>query len=304
MTDRPMPEVPGVAVEHRDVTARGVRFHVAVAGPEDAEPLVLLHGWPEHWYAWRKLLGPLSERYHVYAPDLRGFGWSDAPRGSYLKAELAADVLALLDALDLERVRLAGHDWGGFVGFLLCLDAPERVSHYAAAGILHPWVRPEPGVAAKLRTASRLLYQVVISSPALGRLLVQRAPPFIRNLIRLGAADPDATWAGDELEQFVAQWREPDRAAACVSLYRTFLTKELKPLAAGQYLERTMQTPVILFAGGQDRVVQPESLGGFEENAPNMRLEVIEESGHWLPEEAPDAMLAPMLALFDGPAAP
>ena len=301
---RPMPTIDGLEVEHREVEARGVRFHVAVAGPADGEPVVLLHGWPQHWYAWRRLIGPLAEHYRVYAPDLRGFGWSDAPRTEYLKAELAADVHALLDALELERVRLAGHDWGGFVGFLLCLDHPERVSHFAAAGIPHPWVRPEPGVAAKLRTASRLSYQVVISTPVLGGQLVQRVPAFIRSLIRLGAADPDSTWSEDELEQFVAQWSEPDRAAACVSLYRSFLTKELKPLASGEFRDRTMQTPAILFAGGQDRVVQPENLGGFERNAPNMRLEVVEESGHWLPEEAPQRLLEPMLALFDGPAAP
>ncbi len=301
---RPMPAIDGLEVEHREVEARGVRFHVAIAGPTDGEPVVLLHGWPQHWYAWRRLIGPLAERYRVYAPDLRGFGWSDAPRTEYLKAELAADVVGLLDVLELERVRLAGHDWGGFVGFLLCLDHPERVSHFAAAGIPHPWVRPEPGVGAKLRTASRLSYQVVISTPVLGGQLVQRVPAFIRSLIRLGAADPDSTWSEDELEQFVAQWRESDRAAACVSLYRSFLTKELKPLASGEFRDRTMQTPAILVAGGQDRVVQPESLGGFEKNAPNMRLEVVEESGHWLPEEAPQRLLAPMLALFDGPAAP
>jgi pimeloyl-ACP methyl ester carboxylesterase len=302
--DRPIPDIPGVEIEHRFVHAGGIRFHVAVAGPADAEPVVLLHGWPEHWYAWRKLIPPLAERYRVYAPDLRGFGWSDAPRGEYRKAQLAADVLALLDALELERVRLAGHDWGGFVAFLLCLDAPERFSHLAAAGIPHPWVRPEPGVVAKLDTASRLAYQVVISTPLLGKALVQRVPPFIRTLIRLGAADPDAAWTSDELGQFVAQWREPDRAAACVSLYRTFLTKELKPLAAGEYMDRTMQTPAILFAGAGDRVVKPENLGGFESHAPNMRLEIVESSGHWLPEEAPEALLGPILALFDGPAAP
>ena len=94
-------------------------------GPTDAEPLVLLHGWPQHWYAWRRLIGPLSERYRVICPDLRGFGWTDAPAGSYEKSELAADVIALLDVLGLERVRLAGHDWGGFVGFLVCIDGPR-----------------------------------------------------------------------------------------------------------------------------------------------------------------------------------
>jgi len=69
-----MPEVPGVAVEHGFHDVRGLRMHVAAAGPPDAEPLVMLHGWPQHWYAWRRLIGPLSERYRVICPDLRGFG--------------------------------------------------------------------------------------------------------------------------------------------------------------------------------------------------------------------------------------
>lgn len=300
---RQLPEVPGVEIEHRYVDAAGLRFHVAVAGPADAEPLVLLHGWPQHWYAWRRLLGPLAEQYRVYAPDLRGFGWTDAPRGDYLKATLAADVIALLDELELERVRLAGHDWGGFTGFLVCLEAPERVSHYAAAAISHPWIQPEPGVGAKARTASRLLYQVLIASPLLGKLIVQRVPGFIRTILRAGAADPDAAWAPEELEQYVVQWSEPDRAAACVALYRSFLTKELKPLATGAYADRSMNTPSILFAGGRDRVIRPGALGGFEQNAPNLRIEVVEEAGHWLPEEAPERLLEDMLALYDGPAA-
>ena len=70
--DRPFPEVPGVAVEHRFVQARGVRFHVAVAGPPDGEPLLIVHGWPQNWFTWRKVLPQLSERYRCYVPDLRG----------------------------------------------------------------------------------------------------------------------------------------------------------------------------------------------------------------------------------------
>ena len=300
---RPLPEISGLEVEHRYIDARGLRFHVAVAGPEDAEPLVLLHGWPQHWFAWRRLLGPLAERYRVYAPDLRGFGWSDAPPGDYLKATLAADVVALLDELELERVRLAGHDWGGFAGFLVCLDAPERVSHYAAVAISHPWVQPEPGAAAKLRTASRLAYMALIASPVLGGQIVQRVPGFIRTVLRAGAADPDATWTPAELEQFVVQWSEPDRAAACVGIYRSFLTKELKALATGAFADRSMPIPSLLLAGSHDPVIRPDALGGFERNAPNLRLEVVDGAGHWLPEEAPERLLASMLELYESPAA-
>ena len=84
-TQRALPDLEGVEPRPTS-TSRGLRMHVAVAGPADAEPLVLLHGWPQHWYAWRRLIGPLSEHYRVYCPDLRGFGWTDAPAGSYEKA--------------------------------------------------------------------------------------------------------------------------------------------------------------------------------------------------------------------------
>ena len=114
---RPLPELPGV--EHRFVDAGGVRLHVAEAG--DGEPVVLLHGWPEHWWTWRHLIPGLAERYRVICPDLRGFGWSDAPRRGYEKEQFAADVAELLDSLDLHDVRLVGHDWGGVAGFILCV---------------------------------------------------------------------------------------------------------------------------------------------------------------------------------------
>ncbi len=89
----PMPEVEGV--EHRWATVNGFRMHYAEAG--EGEPAILQHGWPQHWWAWRHQIGPLAERYRVIVPDLRGYGWSDAPRSGYEKARLAADVLALMD---------------------------------------------------------------------------------------------------------------------------------------------------------------------------------------------------------------
>jgi pimeloyl-ACP methyl ester carboxylesterase len=236
-----MPELAGV--EHVFHEVGGLRMHVAVAGSPDAEPLVLLHGWPQHWFAWRRLIGPLSAHYRVICPDLRGFGWTAAPPGSYLKTELAADVHALLDVLGLERVRLAGHDWGGFTGFLLCLDAPERFSHFAAAGISHPWVQREAGAAAALKLARRLAYMVLIASPVLGRQVVQRIPAFTRTVLRASSVDPDRTWSDAELAAFVSQWAEPERAAACVSLYRSFLTAALPEIATGSCSDLVLRQP-------------------------------------------------------------
>src|ERR1700710_1360374 len=105
-------EVAGVT--HRDVVVDGVRLHVAEAGDGDGPPLLLLHGWPQHWWSWRHLIPQLAQTHRVIACDLRGWGWSSAPPGDYAKATFARDVLALLDAEGLERVTLMGHDWGGY----------------------------------------------------------------------------------------------------------------------------------------------------------------------------------------------
>jgi len=293
-----MPEIPGLEVEHAYVDVGGLRMHVASAGAADAEPLVLIHGWPQHWYAWRRLIGPLSERYRVICPDLRGFGWTAAPRGSYRKSELAADVIALLDALGLDRVRLAGHDWGGFTGFLVCLDAPERVSHFAVAGMSHLWVQPERGAGAALKQLRRLAYMGLIAAPLVGGQVIRRVPAFTRTVFKASAMDAERTWSEEEMDEFVSQWREPDRAAACVALYRTFLTRELRELASGAFRDRVLETPCVQFVGVADPVVRPDQQRGPEANAPNLRLEVVPDAGHWLPEEAPDALLAGMLELY------
>jgi pimeloyl-ACP methyl ester carboxylesterase len=104
--DAPAPSIPIPAVNgvrHRYVNVNGVRLHLAEAG--QGEPLLMLHGWPQHWYEWRHLIDALREDYHVICPDLRGFGWSDAPASGYEKERLVDDIIGIMDVLGLERVR-------------------------------------------------------------------------------------------------------------------------------------------------------------------------------------------------------
>src|SRR4051812_3838924 len=131
-----LPYVEGVT--HHRVQVRGVEFHYAEAGSGD-EVVLCLHGWPQHWYEWRNLMPALADRYRVIALDQRGFGWSEAPQEGYEKEDLADDVLAVLDELGIERVKLVGHDWGAWIGFLLCLREPQRFERYLALNILPPW---------------------------------------------------------------------------------------------------------------------------------------------------------------------
>jgi pimeloyl-ACP methyl ester carboxylesterase len=275
----PLPHLDGV--EHRYVDAGGLRMHVAEAGA--GEPVVLLHGWPQHWWEWRGLIPRLAEYYRVICPDLRGLGWSDAPRRGYEKEQLATDVLALLDALELERVRLIGHDWGGYVGFLLCIRRPERFERFVALNTGHPFAPVD------LRTLSvmwRFWYQWMIATPVLGRAVV-------RGGFMLW---PD--WAPNDHELFAAPLREPARAAATVQIYRTFQTHDLLAIARGRYRHKRLRTPTLFLHGADDRVIRPALLRGFKEHADDLRLELLQGVGHFIADEQPHLVADRALEFF------
>ncbi len=274
-----IPELTGVT--HREVTVRGVRLHVAQAG--SGPPLVLLHGWPQHWWSWRRMIGPLAERYTVIAPDLRGWGWSQAPPGDYAKADFAADIVALLDHEGYDRVRLIGHDWGGYTAFLLVLDHPERVERMVALDITPPWPsRPHLGM---LGAPLFLTYQYLLASPA-GPAVLERRPGFVRRLIRL-ASGRRMKWTRADLDLYAEVLREPARARASSACYRTFLTRELLADARGRYHAGQLQVPTLLLMGGDSALKRI----GNPQPSPNLDVRVIPRAGHFLPEEAPGPVL-------------
>jgi len=120
------------------VEAAGVRFHVTESGPENGRPVVALHGWPQHHWVYRDLLADPPEGLRIIAPDLPGYGWSGPAPHKWTKEDVASDALALIDALGLDRVLLVGHDWGGFVGYLMVLGAPERFDGYLVLNMARP----------------------------------------------------------------------------------------------------------------------------------------------------------------------
>ena len=288
-----LPLVEGV--RHGDVDAAGIRFHVAEMGPADGPPVLLLHGWPQHWYAWRRVAPLLAAQgRRVVMPDLRGFGWSECPNGRYDKQTFADDAVALLDALAIERTDLIAHDWGAWSGFLACLGHPERFSHYLALNMYAPWPnRPSPRAVLGL---ARLWYQALIGTPGLGRLVVRRTG-FVKKLISTGVVQPDV-WSAEDLECYAAVLRDPARAHASERLYRTFLLRELGPYIAGVHRKHRLTVPTLLLHGTKDVAIDSKRLGDWERHADDMRVELRDDSGHFILEELPGVVAERALALF------
>jgi pimeloyl-ACP methyl ester carboxylesterase len=277
----PQPVVEGVT--HRTVRVGELDVHVAEAGA--GEPLVLLHGWPQHWYAWRELVPRLAGSYRLVMPDLRGHGWTSAPAGGYDKEQLATDLLGLMDALDLPRVGLVGHDWGGWAGFLACLRAPERFRGFVALGIVHPFQVPDR----RLLEAWRGTYQVVLGTPGLGEALLRTSTRAVGAAVRLGTTRQEAFTEAD-LQAYAKVLQEPARARASSLLYRSFVLRESLPVLLGRYRDARLAVPTRLVVGDGDPVCRPALLRGWEDAADDMTVRVLPGVGHFVPEEAPDVV--------------
>ena len=134
------------AFEARFVEVGDVKLHVVMAGPEDGEPVLLLHGFPEFWYAWRGPAAVLARAgFRVIMPDQRGYNLSDKPGdvSSYRVDRLVGDVVGLIDALGYDRVALAVQDWGGAVGWRAVIEHPDRISRFAVIDAFHPLAQGE-----------------------------------------------------------------------------------------------------------------------------------------------------------------
>jgi pimeloyl-ACP methyl ester carboxylesterase len=275
-------ELPALeGVTHRTVQARSASFHVAEAGA--GEPLVLLHGWPQHWWAWRKVVPLLAPHARLIMPDLRGFGWSDAPPGRYEKQSMADDVLVLLDRLGLQRVRIVGHDWGGWIAFLACMTAPERFERALVLGISPPFGRPSPRM---LLDLWRFAYMLAIAAPAVGERMAA-SERFVRTVLSARAG----AFSEDDLRAFTAVLAEPARARASVQLYRTFLLREAVRGQPGR-----LHVPTRLVVGERDPVVRPSLLAGRERFADDLTIALVPDCGHWIPAERPDLVAERVLS--------
>ncbi|MEY9907718.1 pimeloyl-ACP methyl ester carboxylesterase [Catenulispora sp. MAP12-49] len=292
-------------ITHRYVTARGARFHVAEAGPADGPPVVLLHGFPQHWYVWRHVLPQLAATHRVLALDLRGCGWSEAPKHGYSTDSLAEDVIAVLDALGIgsgsgsstgtgtgtgtEQAAIVGHDWGGWVGFVAALKHPERVRALVSVNMTHVW----PVHRRVLPNLWRMWHTAFIEHPPLGRLVL-RHTGFAAFLLRHWSADP-TLWDREDLRVYTDLLRAPGRARAVEQVNAAYVWREIFGHPLGRYRKARLSVPTLIIGGERDVVIPPAVLEGGERHADELSVVVLPGGGHLLPEEQPGAVAEQLL---------
>jgi pimeloyl-ACP methyl ester carboxylesterase len=285
--------VPAPGRRERVIRTNGIQLHVVEAGPLDGPLVILLHGFPEFWYAWDRQIDSLAAAgYHVVVPDQRGYNTSSRPRGvaEYHSNHLAADVVGLIDASSSPRATIVGHDWGGAVAWWTAARYPGRVQRIAILGAAHPRVMLR-NVLLNPRQTATSWYVFMLQLPWIPEYLLSRNDfALLRQSIR---------WAGDEgpitpaeEQRYVEAWSQPHALTSMINWYRAGFRSF--PLTVP---EAPIEVPVLLIWGEHDQFLRRSLATESMAYCPNGQLAQVAGTTHWVHHEKP-AVVAALLREF------
>jgi len=299
--DRPRPPDPSVVLvdgpwRHRDVSANGTRLHVAELG--DGPLVLLLHGFPQFWWAFRDQLTALAAAgYRAVAPDLRGYGASDKPPRGYDVHTLSDDVAGLIRALGERDAVIVGHDWGGVLGWATAALRPRAVRGLVALSAPHPR-RARSALLGDVRHQGRasayIAYFQLPWRPE--RALVADDGRYVGQLLRdwggPGYPDPDAERRYREAIQV------PGVAHSSMEYYRWMGRSQLRPDGArfAAAMRAQISAPTLQLHGALDECLlasTAQGSGRYVRGPYTWRL--LDGLGHFIHEEAPDTVTAAIL---------
>jgi pimeloyl-ACP methyl ester carboxylesterase len=292
MSQPQLPQLEGV--DHHFVELPGLRMHVAEAG--SGVPVLLLHGFPQHWWEWRKVIPGLVEQFRVICPDLRGAGWTAAPRRGYTRDQLLADFVALLDALGVTQAEGVADERTEVVGEQVDAVEPERVRRHVALGIPPPYFEFDPGMV--LALVRRAWFNLLIPVPVLGPRLLGRGRQRLPRRMLSDFSSAREAFTAEDVELFVGRLREPSRARAGSALYRHFIQPETARIMRGSYRGRRLGTPTRVLLGADDPNVRPEFIHGVEDHVDALDTEIVAGASHFIVDDVPGVVVARALDFF------
>lgn len=292
-------------MERKVALSTGITMNVALAGPEDAPPAILLHGFPESHRTWRPVADRLQDRVRLIMPDLRGFGASDQPQdvADYATETLIADILALADALGIDRFALVGHDWGGAIAWAAALRGSPRITRLGIVNSPHPLIFQKSLIEdAAQRAASQYIrafrdpdFEKFVEGIGFGTFFDKS----FRNHVDLESVPVE------ERQHYVDDWSRPGALTAMLNWYRAsaiFVPKPGEDAAMPDWVARgvpKLTIPVRVIWGLKDKALLPIQLEGIGEVGGEVEVFPLKDVGHFAPWEAP-GRVADVLGPFLG----
>ncbi len=279
--------IPGI--QHQRVSLNGTELHYVSAGTAGS-PVVLVHGFPETWWVFHKLIPRLSEHHRVFAPDLRGFGDSATATETHDSATAVRDLSELIARLDVGPVHLTGQDISGPTTFRVTATHPDLVRSYAAieTGL------PGFGVERLADVAHGGAWHIgVLAAPGIPEMLLAgRERAFLAQYaIPSLCASPDA-FTDDDIDELARSYARPDAFKGAAGLYRSMLREgdEIRRLAS-----RKLTTPVLAISGRSGEFT-PATLRQVAGDVSALALDGI---GHYVAMEAPDRLADGLLSFYE-----
>lgn len=265
-------------LEHITLPANGIRLHVVQSGSRYGPLVILLHGFPEFWYGWRRQIQPLANAgFRVWVPDQRGYNLSEKPPGisAYRLDELAGDVLGLINAAGVERCYLAGHDWGAAVAWWVALHYPERLHKLAILNMPHPAVMMHT-VLHSFTQLRRSWYMFFFQVPFLSEAILRNQDwePVVK---MLKAGSQPSSFTDDDLDQYRRSWWRKGAFTSMLKWYRAAV--QMPPELSG---DLHIHVPTLMLWGAGDIALGREMAQPSIDLCDRGRLEFFENSSHWL----------------------
>ena len=259
-----------------------VSLQAVAAGPHDGPVIVLLHGFPEFWYGWRRQIEPLAAAgFRVIVPDQRGYNVSGKPDGvsAYALTELVSDVIAIADQLGRQKIFLAGHDWGAAVAWSTALVHPQRIAKLAVLNVPHPSVMRK-FLSTRPRQLLRSWYMFFFQLPWLPEAVFSAFNFRIGSRALLRFSRP-GTFSEEDLAQYRAAWSQPGALTGMINWYRALFRTRVK------FPDKIVRVPTRILWGERDAFLLAEMARESLRYCTNAELFTFANATHWLQHEEP-----------------
>lgn len=278
--------------DHRYIQINDIKLHTVITGVEDAEPLLLLHGFPDFWYGWHKIMNGLSDSYHLIVPDLKGYNLSDKPLEvePYRLEILVEDIKMLSQELGLKSFNLAGHDWGGMIAWAFAEKYPELLNKLIIINAPHYKIFSQKIKESKSqKKASGYISQLV--KPNSDELLRRQNYQMLRFAVFQNARKEDA-FSGEDKSRYIEAWSQPNALKASVNYYR----------ANRSYENWTglIEVPTLVIFGMKDTFIKPLVLDNLSEYVSDLTIVKSEDSSHWVMHDDPETVISSIDQFLQG----
>jgi pimeloyl-ACP methyl ester carboxylesterase len=293
-------QIDNVTFSHNTASVNGIQLHYVIGGQGD--PVVLLHGWPETWYAWHKVMPALAKNYTVIAPDLRGLGDSSKPLTGYDGKTLAEDIHQLVTQLGFEKIFLVGHDIGSNVAYPYAAAHPTEVEKLVIMDVPPQGFFP-PALGPQVNGGPPLWWLLFHQTPDVPELLTEGLErEYLSWHYQNLAYNRDAI-TEDAINEYVSRYSAPGAMRAGFEHYRAMPQDTIQNQ---NYSKTKLTMPVLALAGGYiptfgGNTSMPSLVEyGMNQLAQNVTAITVPNSGHYIAEEQPDFLIKALNNFFSG----